>query len=431
MWTALLLCALQTGGPAAASTETALPLQPPPADRLLQVLADPTAPQAARLEALADLALGGEPLPAEALLPLRNQVPASSLPDYARCLGRSDARAGEILRKLLEHKDPEVRAEALYALVRLDPAAGPKLARGTAGDGGAAVVCRVAALRALADADSPFARVEALRHLAAAEGPFLLECLAVLRRRPDLEDVPYLIPLLERGRGRAAWEAVALLQRITGYKIGLDARTWDYFRLKHVAEGTPFRRTDPPDEAATETLSYLGVPITSDRIVFVLDSSGSMNEALPEQPRHTRGSMAVEELIHVLPRLAAGARFDIVFFTDRAAAYGGGRLTPRDEEHLTQASGWLRNRRFDGSTNLGGGLELAFAHPEVDEIVLLSDGEPTAGETRPHRILGQVARWNRWRHVRLSTISLGAPPAARALLYKLADQNGGVCRILE
>jgi len=45
-------------------------------------------------------------------------------------------------------------------------------------------------------------------------------------------------------------------------------------------------------------------------------------------------------------------------------------------------------------------------------------------------ILARIARWNRWRGARVSTISFGAPPNARAFLYRLAMENRGSCRII-
>ncbi|TAH34575.1 MAG: VWA domain-containing protein [Planctomycetota bacterium] len=414
-----------------------LQIEPPRTEALLQVLADDTASAQLRAEALADLAAGDGPLPLEPLLALRNLAHGPALADYARCLGRSEPGALPVLRKIADKDDAQARAEAVYAIAHLDADGGVAFARSVLAGTLQPDMARVAALRALADLESPFARVEALRALERAEGPLLMEALAVLRRHPDLEDAPYLVRVLDRCSGRPGRETVALLQELTGYRVGLDARTWEYFLLKHKAEGTPFRRDAAAVEAETETLSYFGIPIRSDRVVFVLDSSGSMNDLLPEQPRHTRGSMAVEELIRTLPRLEPQARFNIVFFSERAAAFGpapsgrDGGLSPRTEEQLTAATGWLRNRRFDGGTNILAALELAFEHPGVEEVILLSDGEPTVGEVRPYRILNQVARWNRWRHVRVSTIALAAPLGARQFLYKLAAQHDGACRVLE
>lgn len=408
--------------------------QPAP-EVLLAALSDRRRPLEERMAALEQLALLDGPLPLEPLLQIQSLVRDAWLADYARALSRTGAGALDVLRKIHRRGDTNARAEATYGIVRLDEDGGEDFARGALADAKEPPACRVAALRALADRGSPFARVEALRRLATAEGPLLLEAIAVLRRRPDLEDVPYLVDVLRERSGRSAGEAHRLLQDLTGYRLGPDPKLWEYWMLKHRAEGTPFRREPSPADEST-TLSYLGVPILGERIVFVLDSSGSMNEPLPERRDRTRGQEAVEELVRLLPRLPASARFDIVFFADGASQFGksphgGDGLMARTEEQVQSATGWLRQHRFEGGTNLLEGLVLAFGHEAVEEIVLLSDGEPTVGEVSPARILAAVARWNRWRSVRVSTISLGAPPPARSFLARLAAQNGGTCRVLD
>jgi Mg-chelatase subunit ChlD len=93
------------------------------------------------------------------------------------------------------------------------------------------------------------------------------------------------------------------------------------------------------------------------------------------------------------------------------------------------ATSWLQQREFTGGTNLFGGLAEAFELKDVEEVILLSDGEPSAGEVQDvNKILAWVQRWNRWRKVRVSTVALSAPRVARQFVAKLAQENGGVCR---
>ena len=201
--------------------------------------------------------------------------------------------------------------------------------------------------------------------------------------------------------------------------------------VEHEVEGSAFRRDAGPAEASHQTLSYMGVPIEGERIVFVLDASGSMNAPLAERTRETRGSRAVSELAELLPRLPRSASFDILFFESKIEGFSGGRLVPCEEKRIAAADAWLGERAFDGGTNLYGGLEEAFARKGVEEVILLTDGMPSVGEVQdPHRILAWVQRWNRWRKVRVSTIGLSAPRQADRFLSKLAEQNGGVYRAI-
>lgn len=399
---------------------------------LLQRARDRRAEPEQRREALEDLIELGRPLDLAEVRRLRPLVGADWLAEYARALALCGEPALADLGELFERHDPRLQAEAGYALAVLDAAGGEAFARARLADRSQPDAVRVAALRALDARRSVFARVEALRRLEQEDGAVLLECLAVLRRHPEPQDLPYLIDLLHRRQGRAANEAVALLRQLTGYRFGRDPDAWRRALLRHRAEGTPFRApTAALPASGEETVSYLGLPILGERVVFVLDASGSMDDALPEQPRLSKGARAVEELIRLLPRLPAGASFGLVFFADEASSYGD-RLREADEDAVWLASSWLRGRTFFGGTNLWGGLQRAFERDEADEIVLLSDGEPTVGElTDPRRILLRARAWNRWRNLRISAISFGAPHAARDFLCRLARENDGGCLVID
>lgn len=397
--------------------------------QLVAVLEDRTREAEIRALALELLAYRSEPVPFEAVQAVKHLARGEVQVDYARCLGLAGKDALPTLRSMSRNRRPEVKAEVSYALILLEED-GEELGRRLLRNRKEKPVVRVAALRALADRGSPFAEVEALRRLGMEEGTLLFECLAILRRNPTQDHVPALIELLGISTGRAANEAVALLQRITGYRIANDYKTWKHFFLKHRAEGTPFYR-EPDPNAQDMTLAYMGVPIYSDRVAFVLDSSGSMRSLLPEQRSETRATKAVKEMVQMLPRLPITARFNVIFFGSEVSYLYDG-LVDLEEESLEAARQFVQGNLFDGGTNLFGGLEMGLYDPEVEEVLLLTDGEPSMGEiVDPVRILARVARWNRWRNARISTISFGAPPRARAFLYRLAMENSGSCRILD
>lgn len=290
---------------------------------------------------------------------------------------------------------------------------------------------RMAALRGLADRGSPLAHVEAVRRLSIEQGDLLLECLAIVRRDPSEDDVGPLIDLLAEHDGRVANEAVELLQRITGYRIGHDHRSWSHFRLKHVAEGTPFRLADDGGTRGIDTLSYLGIPILGRGIAFVIDASTSMTATLPDQRQYTRATRSVDEFVGLLPKIPEEASFNVVFFASELTIFRPD-LLEASLETKRAAQAFVEGMLFDGGTNLYGGLEAAFEAPDLEEVILLSDGSPSVGEVvQPGRILARVARWNRWRHVRISTISFGASPAARAFLYRLSAEHAGYCRVID
>ena len=397
--------------------------------QLLAALEDRTLDGEVRILALELLAYRSEPIPYAALRGIKSLARGEAQADYARCLGLAGKKGLEDLEGMQRNRRPDVRAEVTYALVLL-PEDGEALGRKLLRDRKQKPMVRIAALRALADRESPFGAVEALRRLQMEEGALLYECLAILRRDPSQDHVPGLIDLLAVAEGRAANEVVEMLQSITGYRIANDYKTWKHFYLKHKVDGTEFRREPDPDADAA-TLSYMGIPIYSDRVVFVLDSSSSMNSVLPEQRTETRASKSVSEFVKMLPRLPDTAHFNVFFFDSEVHGFGD-KMVQVSQPVLAAATQFVETNSFHGGTNLFGGLDRAFGEEEVEEVLLLSDGAPSVGEiTDPLRILSRVARWNRWRGNRISTISFGAPPQARAFLYRLAMENRGACRIIQ
>ena len=397
--------------------------------QLLAALEDRSLDAEVRILALELLAYRSDPVPYATLRGVKSLARGDAQADYARCLGLAGKKGLADLNGMKRNRRPEVRAEVTYALVLMDES-GEVYGRQLLRDRKEKPMVRIAALRALADRESPFGTVEALRRLQMEEGAMLYECLDILRRDPNQDYVSGLIDLLAIAEGRAANEVVELLQTITGYRIANDYKTWKHFFLKHKADGTEFRREPDPDANAA-TLSYMGIPIYSDRVVFVLDSSSSMNGALPEQRMETRATKSVSEFVKMLPRLPPTARFNVFFFNTEVHGFED-KMVPVSQSVLADATDFVETNVFGGGTNLFGGLDRAFGEEEVEEVLLLSDGSPSVGEiTDPLRILSRVARWNRWRGHRISTIAFGAPSGARAFLYRLAMENRGACRIIQ
>jgi hypothetical protein len=341
-------------------------------------------------------------------------------------LGRTSHEAVPLLERYLDSHLAPIRAEAIFAIPQLGGSGGVNIALRVLRDSEEENIVRVAALRGLSRAGSPFSRVEAARRLKTAEGPLLLEAVATLASRPNPSDIPYLIPLIQRApNSRAAGEAVLLLQKLTGYRIGRDARTWTYWMRRYQIEGKAFWREPQPGEGDLKTLTYLGIPILGDRVVFVLDSSGSMASPMQERAPLTRGEFAVQALNELIPRLPETALFSLSFFEEKVYALSRG-LVSRTPQGLSTAKQWLRSRRFSGGTNLFGGLERAFEFDGVEEIILLSDGAPSAGDVLiPSKILSKIRRLNRWRRIRVSSIGIGVGTSERTFLAQLAEENQG------
>jgi hypothetical protein len=193
-----------------------------------------------------------------------------------------------------------------------------------------------------------------------------------------------------------------------------------------------------------------GIPVQGERIVFVLDISGSMEnknentarasdtaEALLNQyvpnwltriPREevnrqtTKLAGAKRQLIPTINNLPTIATFNVVVFGT------GVRLWQRNLVGATQtqkesAIAFLQQLSASGSTDALSALEQTFEMREVDQIFFISDGNPT--DAQPDSILQKVHRLNSDRRVHIHTVGLGKDQNVD-FLQRLASDNQGI-----
>jgi len=171
-------------------------------------------------------------------------------------------------------------------------------------------------------------------------------------------------------------------------------------------------------EGRTVTAFY-GLKVVSDRICFVLDTSGSM-----ETPSGgtTRIEAAKEQLLTVLDKYPEGDLFNVIFFSSDAFPWQD-QLAEMTKKTRKAALDYVDRQRAGGATALYDALELAFEDRRIDTIFLLTDGVPSGGKVDdPGQIRQEVKRWNEARHVRINCISVGGPSP---LLKGLAADTGG------
>ncbi len=180
-------------------------------------------------------------------------------------------------------------------------------------------------------------------------------------------------------------------------------------------------------QEGTYATTFYGVPVSSERIVFVVDQSGSM--AAPhigpkgEVEGRTQWEKAVEEMAGVIKTLGDGARLNIICFESGIQAWKP-RLVELNVHTRKELAKWLARLEPENGTNLWDGLERALTTRDVDAIYLLSDGAPNGGRWRSQRdILRETAKLNRRNRAAIHCVSLGRESA---LLKALAKDNGGI-----
>ena len=122
--------------------------------------------------------------------------------------------------------------------------------------------------------------------------------------------------------------------------------------------------------AATDTPSYYGLPIYAEKLVYVIDTSGSMTGG--------RLAAAKRELCESIHNLRQNSDFAIVVFNGEVGVWQR-HLVPANESNKRAAIAFVQSQMARSSTASFDALEMAFSF-DAEAIFFLSDGEPTTGK---------------------------------------------------
>jgi Ca-activated chloride channel family protein len=155
-------------------------------------------------------------------------------------------------------------------------------------------------------------------------------------------------------------------------------------------------------------------------VVMVLDTSGSMRGVKMDQARRA--------LKYCLAGLEPQDRFALLNFSTTVNRYGDG-LVEATEEQREAGRKWVERLEATGGTAINDALQAALALRTPDAgrsftVVFFTDGLPTVGETRPEKILQNVAAQNS-SNTRIFTFGVGDDVNA-TLLDRLADTTRAV-----
>ena len=258
-------------------------------------------------------------------------------------------------------------------------------------------------------------------------------------RLVHLRVIDAMMTRLAEEAGRVELELTEDLFGLTGVHFGPRGQAWTGWweargrsefqvpsskELRDAEEAALARRLGSQTSA-----EFFGIRISSNRLVFIVDVSGSMEARTGTKYEQASGMLRIEraqeELAKALAGLGPDSFFNIVKFSERATAWES-ELTQCTPEAYEEAVEFNDDLRPGGGTNLVGALDLAFADPEVDTIFVLSDGEPTMGwTTAPDVIRDHVARLNEHRGVVVHAIAIGG---GLQILEHLAADSGGAYR---
>lgn len=208
-----------------------------------------------------------------------------------------------------------------------------------------------------------------------------------------------------------------------------EARFQDWFATIDRA------RAKKDTRSAYEPPRFYGIPVVGHRLVFVIDVSGSMNFPLDENEKTPKIDLAKEQLATAISKLRDYDEFNIVTF-DVVVRHMDKAMIPV-EKGRKKAFVFVEKLNPSGGTNLFGGLLGAFGLEFAgtvptgkgidfpDQIIVLSDGTPTAGDIMdPYAIREELRRINSAGRSRIDAIALGKD-ADKEFLAGLAKDHGG------
>jgi HEAT repeat protein len=324
--------------------------------------------------------VGAALLAAQALAPQRFEV------------GGDVRAAGE---KLLAHKLSAARVAALIALGRAGGDAAVALVQGLARDESIAVRIEV---------------VRALENVRSKSGVLALVAL--------LED--------EKATSLAIRIAEAL-QRLSGLKHRTDPRPWRDWAATLADDWKPNDGGAVVEEITVTKL--VGLSLRSERLALLIDMSGSMWQSRPDG-RKTKDLVDVE-LRRCLEGLPESARFNLLPYATEPQRYEED-LVEASPKKVAKALEWFEENTLRGKGNVWDAVELALQDPELDTLVIMTDGAPTGG---PHwnleLMVPLLVERTRFRNVVFDVLLSDAPDNLVPHWQRLAAATGGRCAEVE
>ncbi|XP_070246854.1 inter-alpha-trypsin inhibitor heavy chain H4-like [Myotis yumanensis] len=172
-----------------------------------------------------------------------------------------------------------------------------------------------------------------------------------------------------------------------------------------------------------------GLSTIPKNVIFVIDTSGSMMGKKIQQTR--------EALIKILEDLRPEDHFNLISFSNKASQWKPS-LVPASTQNVEEAKKYANSIQAQGGTNINNAMLMAvelldkatreeqLPSGSVSLLLLLTDGDPTVGETNPKKIQRNVQEAIGGQY---SLFCLGFGfDVSYAFLEKLARDNGGLAR---
>jgi HEAT repeat protein len=342
-------------------------------------------------------------------------------------------QALEILIELLDHEDFMVRSDAVRALgsFRNVPFLYAEKIASLSRDENRAV--RLGATMALRSLPAEFALASLEARLLDEDWAVRDVAVEVLANMQSVPAAQLLAGHMQRAVGMVRDETYQRLKAMTGMDFGPTPKAWsnwindkpDDYQLPTLEEAqvmlAELKELRSKNSVGYGTVEYHGLAVRPGGVLFILDISGSMgfNYTPDGQLFH---DYFTKELIQTLKNLGGDHQFNIVVFSSGSRAWQNG-LIEASVDNIERAIKFVKGLRPGGGTNLASAMEFPFKMNEVQQVYLMTDGDPTVGTTLKSAIIDRIVELNRTRRIRISTIVAGDVDGN--FLAEIAALNGG------
>ncbi|HUY92488.1 MAG TPA: HEAT repeat domain-containing protein [Pirellulales bacterium] len=241
------------------------------------------------------------------------------------------------------------------------------------------------------------------------------------------EAVDALIDMLGQLQGEVRGDIARYLTSISGEQHELDAAAWlEWWKANREGFQFPLRGqkvvvAKPKPQSMSQ--QYYGIPIYAERLVFVIDTSGSMR-------RGGRIETAKRELMDAINALPEGVSFNVLAFNERVFRWRR-KLLIASPENKQKAVQFVEQQGLGRATASYDALEAAL-DLDAEAIYFLTDGAPHGGKvTQPAEIVDVLSRLNHTRRVTINSIGIGVGPEGNlfdTFLKTLSEKNYGEYR---
>jgi hypothetical protein len=233
-----------------------------------------------------------------------------------------------------------------------------------------------------------------------------------------------LIDRLEREeRTRLRWEILGFLRERSGEDHGFDLSAWRAWAQNLRGEWSTGDAKPPVGPLGDTRVALAGLTVVSDRVAFLVDMSGSMWDTVATG--QTRKEVVDGMLRKCLESLPREAEFNLFPYTRDPFPWEK-KLVRASAENVARAAGWFERCHQRGAGDVYDAVLAALADPDVDTLVILTDGKPTGGRHVDMDLMIELlVERNRFRQVAFDSILVEAPRPFRRLWAELAERTGG------